>query len=41
VKTSIIGGKLVMENRRLLTMDLPDVMERVRAIAANIQSEHS
>jgi len=41
VKTSIIGGKPVMENRRLLTMDLPAVMERVRAIAANIQSVHS
>jgi 5-methylthioadenosine/S-adenosylhomocysteine deaminase len=41
VKTSIIDGKPVMENRRLLTIDLPDVMERVRAIAANIQSEHS
>ena len=40
VKTSIIGGKPVMENRRLLTIDLPDAMERVRAIAANIQSEH-
>jgi hypothetical protein len=41
VKTSIIDGKPVMENRRLLTMDLPAVMERVRAIAAHIQSEHS
>ncbi len=41
VKTSIIGGKPVMENRRLLTMDLPAVMQRVRAIAANIQSVHS
>ena len=40
VKTSIIDGKPVMENRRLLTMDLPAVMERVRAIAAHIQSEH-
>ncbi len=40
VKTSIIDGKPVMENRRLLTIDLPDVMERVRVIAANIQSEH-
>lgn len=40
VKTSIIDGKPVMENRRLLTMDLPTVMERVRAIAAHIQSEH-
>ena len=40
VKTSIIAGKPVMENRRLLTMDLPAVMERVRAIAAHIQSEH-
>lgn len=40
VKTSIIDGKPVMENRRLLTMDLPTVVERVRAIAAHIQSEH-
>ncbi len=40
VKTSIIGGKPVMENRRLLTMDLQAVMDRVRAVAANIQSAH-
>ncbi|NLA40806.1 MAG: amidohydrolase [Smithella sp.] len=41
VKTSIIGGKPVMENRQLLTMDLPAVMERVRTIAAHIQKERS
>jgi 5-methylthioadenosine/S-adenosylhomocysteine deaminase len=33
VKTSIIGGKVVMHNRELLLVDLPSIMEEVRKIA--------
>lgn len=40
VTTSIINGRIVMENRRLLTMDLPTVMHNVREIAAHIASDH-
>jgi 5-methylthioadenosine/S-adenosylhomocysteine deaminase len=36
VKTSIINGRIVMEDRRLRTIDLPTVMKNVRAIAADI-----
>lgn len=36
VKTSIIGGKIVMKDRRLLTIDVDSTMENVRAIAADI-----
>ena len=39
VKTSIINGKIVMENRRLLTIDLQAVMNNVREIAAHIQAK--
>jgi 5-methylthioadenosine/S-adenosylhomocysteine deaminase len=35
-KTSIIGGKIVMKDRQLRTMDLNAVMEKVRNIAADI-----
>jgi len=35
-KTSIIGGKIVMKDRQLRTMDLNEVMENVRNIAADI-----
>jgi 5-methylthioadenosine/S-adenosylhomocysteine deaminase len=35
-KTSIIGGKIVMKDRQLRTMDLNAVMENVRNIAAGI-----
>ncbi|MBN1663636.1 MAG: amidohydrolase [Deltaproteobacteria bacterium] len=38
VKTSIIGGKIVMRNRKLLTMDVGKVMENVRRIAENIKA---
>jgi 5-methylthioadenosine/S-adenosylhomocysteine deaminase len=38
VKTSIINGKIVMENRRLLTIDLAAAMNSVREIAASIQA---
>ena len=36
VRHSIIHGRLVMENRKLLTMDCDEVMERVRAFARAI-----
>jgi 5-methylthioadenosine/S-adenosylhomocysteine deaminase len=36
VSTSIINGRIVMENRQLLTIDLPDIMERVREISCRI-----
>jgi len=36
VITSIIGGKIVMKNRKLLTIDVDNAMDNVRAIAANI-----
>jgi 5-methylthioadenosine/S-adenosylhomocysteine deaminase len=41
VKTSVIHGKIVMENRQLLTIDLPAVMNNVREIAAHIQAQQS
>ncbi len=37
VAVSIINGKVVMENRRLLTIDLPEALANVRRIAADIQ----
>jgi 5-methylthioadenosine/S-adenosylhomocysteine deaminase len=33
VKTSIIGGKVVMHDRELLLVDLPSIMQEVRSIA--------
>jgi 5-methylthioadenosine/S-adenosylhomocysteine deaminase len=33
VKTSIIGGKIVMQDRKLLLVDLPSIMQEVRNIA--------
>ena len=33
---SFIGGRQVMHNRQLLTIDLEDVMARMRAIGQNI-----
>jgi 5-methylthioadenosine/S-adenosylhomocysteine deaminase len=36
VITSIIGGRVVMRDRKLLTMDLPMIMNEVRKIAAAI-----
>lgn len=41
VVTSIINGKIVMENRRLSTINLPDAMDRVRNIAAHIAAHHT
>ncbi len=37
VKTSIVGGKIVMKNRRLLQMDVGTVMAEVRQIASRIK----
>ena len=37
VTTSIIGGRMVMRNRRLLTIDVGSVMDEVRRIAAKIK----
>ncbi len=36
VSASIIGGRMVMKDRRLLHADLEEIMERVRSIAAGI-----
>jgi 5-methylthioadenosine/S-adenosylhomocysteine deaminase len=41
VITSIIHGKIVMENRRLLTIDLPGVMNNVLEIAAYVRTAMS
>ena len=41
VTTSIIGGRIVMRNRKMLTMDLPAVAMEVRKIAAAIAKERS
>jgi 5-methylthioadenosine/S-adenosylhomocysteine deaminase len=40
VITSIINGKIVMENRRLLTINLRQVMDEVCRIAERIRTEH-
>lgn len=40
VKTSIINGKIIMEERRLLTIDLAQAMDNVRKIAAHIMAEN-
>ncbi len=37
VETVLINGKIVMENRRLLTIDENEVMERVRGIAERVK----
>ena len=37
VETVLINGRIVMENRRLLTLDEVEVMERVRRIASRIR----
>jgi len=39
VSTSIINGKIVMRDRRLITMDIQDIMERVRKISDNIRTD--
>jgi len=37
VTTSIINGKIVMENGRLLTLKLEDIIEKVNIIADEIR----
>jgi 5-methylthioadenosine/S-adenosylhomocysteine deaminase len=37
VETVLINGKLVMKNRRLLTIDEEEAMRRVRAIALRVK----
>jgi 5-methylthioadenosine/S-adenosylhomocysteine deaminase len=41
VKTSIIGGKIIMLDRRLLTIDLASAMENVRHIASEIRGKRA
>jgi 5-methylthioadenosine/S-adenosylhomocysteine deaminase len=38
VNTSIIGGKIVMQDRKLPLMDLPSIMQEVRSIAKLIRA---
>ena len=38
VKTSIIGGKIVMQDRKLPLVDLPSIMQEVKIIAKSIGS---
>jgi 5-methylthioadenosine/S-adenosylhomocysteine deaminase len=38
VDTVLINGKVVMENRKLLTIDETDVMQKVREIAINVKN---
>lgn len=40
VKTSIINGQVIMEERRLLTIDPAQAMDNVRKIAAHIMTEN-
>ena len=39
--TSIIGGRVVMRDRKLLTMDLPETRKEVRKIATAIGEDFS
>ncbi|MEA3280625.1 MAG: amidohydrolase, partial [Thermodesulfobacteriota bacterium] len=41
ISTSIIDGKIVMKDRRLLNMDIADIMDRVRKIARSIRKNYS
>ena len=36
VKTSIVNGKVIMKDRRLLTIDVPTAMKNVRTVAGGI-----
>jgi 5-methylthioadenosine/S-adenosylhomocysteine deaminase len=38
VDTVVINGRIVMRNRRLLTVDETEVMERVNRIAGRIRA---
>ena len=37
VRTVIVQGKVVVRERQLLTLDLPDILREVRALAATVQ----
>jgi 5-methylthioadenosine/S-adenosylhomocysteine deaminase len=39
VTTAVVGGRIVMKDRRLLTIDLPAAMEAVRRIGRNILAD--
>ncbi|MDD5713139.1 MAG: amidohydrolase family protein, partial [Smithellaceae bacterium] len=39
VKTSIIGGRIVMKDRTILTFDLEETMARVRTLAATVKAD--
>jgi len=41
VTTSVIAGKVIMKDRRLLTIDLPAAMEEVRRIGARILADRA
>jgi 5-methylthioadenosine/S-adenosylhomocysteine deaminase len=41
VTTAVVGGRIVMKERRLLTIDLPAAMEEVRRIGRKIQTDRS
>jgi len=41
VTTAVVGGRIVMKDRRLLTIDLPAAMEGVRRIGRKIQADRS
>jgi 5-methylthioadenosine/S-adenosylhomocysteine deaminase len=38
VKTSIINGRLVMDNYQLLTIDLAEVISRVNSLARQVRT---
>ena len=40
-RTSIIGGKIVMQDRRLLTIDVDKAMENIRRLAATVAAFRS
>jgi 5-methylthioadenosine/S-adenosylhomocysteine deaminase len=40
VKTSIINGRIVMRDRKLLTIDVQEAMKNVRSIAADIMNSN-
>jgi len=40
VKASIINGRIIMKNRKLLTLDVREAMKNVRKVAADILNQH-
>jgi 5-methylthioadenosine/S-adenosylhomocysteine deaminase len=41
VVTAVVGGRIVMKDRRLLTIDLPAAMREVRGIGRMIRTDRS